>query len=63
MRILSNFDRLFPISFGYTSAILPLGNRFLPTWKELFFFERFSQGKILSGKFAWMRQKEQKNFP
>ena len=59
MRILSNFDRLFPVSFGYTLAILPLGNRFLPT--ELFVFERFSRDKILSGKFAWMCQKEQKN--
>ena len=59
MRILSNFNRLFPISSGYTIAILPLGNRFLPT--ELFVFERYSRDKILSGKFAWMRQKEQKN--
>ena len=49
MRILSNFDRLFPISFGHTLAILPLGNRFLPTEKQLFVFERFSQDKIASG--------------
>ena len=35
--------------FGYTLAILPLGNRFLPTEKQLFVFERFSQDKIASG--------------
>ena len=46
MRILSNFNRLFSISSGYTIAILPLGNRFLPT--ELFVFERLFQDKILS---------------
>ena len=46
MRILSNFNRLFPISSGYTIAILPLGDRFLPT--ELFVFERLFQDKILS---------------
>ena len=44
MRILSNFDR-----FGYTLAILPFDNRFLPTEKQLFVFERFSQDKIASG--------------
>ena len=35
--------------FGYTLAILPLDNRFLPTEKQLFVFERFSQDKIASG--------------
>ena len=35
--------------FGYTLAILPLGNRFLLTEKQLFVFERFSQDKIASG--------------
>ena len=44
MRILSNFNR-----FGYTLAIVPLGNRFLPTEKQLFVFERFSQDKIALG--------------
>ena len=44
MRILSNFNR-----FGYTIAILPLDNSFLPTEKQLFVFERFSQDKNCVG--------------
>ena len=46
-----------------TLAILPLGKWLLPTGKQLFVCNRFSQSEIAFGKFPWMRQKEQKNFP
>ena len=34
-----------------------------PWGKQLFMCGRFPQGEIASGKFPWIRQKEQKNYP
>lgn len=39
-----------------------MGEWLLPTEKQLFVCDRFSQGEIASVKFPWILQKEQKNY-
>ena len=44
-------------------VILPMGKWLLPMGKQLFVCDRFPQGEIVSGKFQWISQKEQKKLP
>ena len=46
-----------------TLAILPLGNRLFPTGKHFLTCNRSAQREIASGKFPWIRQREQRNCP
>ena len=45
-----------------TLTVLPMGIS-VAHGKQLFVCGSFPQGKIASGKFPWIRQKEQKNHP
>ena len=46
-----------------TLAILPMGKWCWPMGKQFFACDRFHQGEIASGKFPWIRENEQKNYP
>ena len=46
---------------GVILAMLPMSKWLLPRRKLLFVCDRFPEGKIVSGKFPWIRQKEEKS--
>ena len=46
-----------------TQALLPMGKERLPTGKDVFVSNRFSQTETALYLFPWIHQKEQKNFP
>ena len=57
-------DRLCRLKIGAaTLPILSMGKWLLPSGKQRLLCDRFSQGEIASGKFPWIHQSEQKNYP
>ena len=64
----SNVDNYISFSCGLkigagTLPILSMGKWLLPTGKQLLVCDRFSLGEVTSGKFPWIYQSEQKNYP